>query len=209
MDLDEYIRTEGKTVVSRFGRTFTAAQHPVAFDVMEQFIREIKPDRILEIGTANGGLTSFINHVGKETHPEFQMISTDIFHKPQYEEIRAEGVNVLIEDIFDKGRGIVINDTVLQFLAGSTRKIVLCDGGNKPMEFQVLSQYLNVGDFILAHDYVDTEENFRQNVYGKLWCWQEIKDAHIDATCKQHNLVDYQKDVFSAVFWACKVKVDA
>jgi cephalosporin hydroxylase len=39
---------------------YTAQQHYDAFDVFKPFISEIKPKRILEIGTAGGGFTLFL-----------------------------------------------------------------------------------------------------------------------------------------------------
>ncbi len=44
----------------------TAQQHNDAFDVFKTFLTEIKPKRILEIGTAGGGLTLFIRHTLNE-----------------------------------------------------------------------------------------------------------------------------------------------
>ena len=61
MNLQEYIQSCGRTSFHKFDRTFVAAQVPKAFEVIEELIQEVKPEKILEIGTAEGGITSFIN----------------------------------------------------------------------------------------------------------------------------------------------------
>ena len=42
-----------------------AQQNPNAFEVFYNFLNEIKPLRILEIGTSLGGFTSFLNYATK------------------------------------------------------------------------------------------------------------------------------------------------
>ena len=40
----------------------TVQQHKDVFKVFDEFLADIKPARILEIGTAGGGLTLFLRH---------------------------------------------------------------------------------------------------------------------------------------------------
>lgn len=206
MKLDEYIQSNGNTRFDKFEKTFIAAQRIEAFDVIEEFIRQHKPDKILEIGTAAGGLTSFINHVGKEANEQFKMISTDISERPEYDAIINEGVTILIEDIFSWETETVKNSIVLDFLSDNSKKIIFCDGGNKKVEFKILAKYLNVGDFILAHDYIDTTENFVNNFAGKIWNWMEVCEEDLADVCEQHNLEEYNKEMFSPIVWACRQK---
>jgi 2-polyprenyl-3-methyl-5-hydroxy-6-metoxy-1,4-benzoquinol methylase len=206
MNLQEYIQSCGRTSFHKFDRTFVAAQVPKAFEVIEELIQEVKPEKILEIGTAEGGLTSFINYVGKMSNQKFKMISTDIIERPQYQDIRNEDVTLLVEDIFDWNSETVKNQLVLEFLSGPSRKIIFCDGGNKAREFRILSKYLNPGDFILAHDYIDNKENFHTNFFDKIWNWMEISESDISGACETYNLADYKKETFSNVVWVCKEK---
>jgi cephalosporin hydroxylase len=207
MDLEAYINTQGNTTVNKFGKTFVAAQMPEAFDVIENFIRTTSPVHILEIGTATGGLTSFINYVGKESNDAFKMISVDIYEQPQYSVLREEGVTVLVENIFDWNNNTIINKEVRTMLLDNTRKIIFCDGGNKIKEFNLLAQYLRPHDFILAHDYVENRDTFASSFNGVRWNWMEISDADILDTCATYNLVDYNRPVFSNVVWTCKEKI--
>ncbi len=79
----------------------TAQQHNDAFDVFKTFITEIKPKRVLEIGTAGGGLTLFIrdtlNEIGLQDTP---IKSFDVVECQWYNDIRKENVeinNILIK----------------------------------------------------------------------------------------------------------------
>lgn len=49
---------------------------------------------------------------------------------------------------------------VESFIKREGTTLILCDGGSKINEFNILSKYLKSGDIIMAHDYVDTKENF-------------------------------------------------
>ena len=82
----------------------------------------------------------------------------------------------------------------------------MCDGGSKINEFNLLSKYLKSGDIIMAHDYVDTKENFLKNYKNKIWNLREIGDEHIKNTCEKYNLKSYMKETFDKVVWVCKIK---
>jgi hypothetical protein len=207
MNINEYINSQGRTVHTRNNISFVAAQHESAFSIIEEFIQTVKPEKILEIGAAEGGLTRFINLVGQESNKKFKMISTDIHDRDEYTINKIEGVDMFIENIFDWGSGLLTNNTVHDFLTSNDRKIIFCDGGDKISEFKLLAKYLNVGDFILAHDYIDTPQNFRDNYFGKIWNWQEVSEADIQSTCELYSLVDCEKQKFNSVAWTCKQKI--
>ena len=84
--------------------------------------------------------------------------------------------------------------------------MVLCDGGNKVGEFNLLSNYIKEGDFIMAHDYADNRENFDTNFNRKIWNWHEIQDSDINESCLRNNLKSYNKEIFDSVVWVCKTK---
>jgi hypothetical protein len=83
---------------------------------------------------------------------------------------------------------------------------VLCDGGYKIGEFNLLARYIKEGDYILAHDYIETETAFQQDFLGKVWDWHEVREIDIAESCWEHGLEDYQQDEFSNVVWVCKKK---
>jgi hypothetical protein len=58
----------------------------------------------------------------------------------------------------------------------------------------------------MAHDYIDTRENFNQNYYKKIWNWHEISEGDITNSCEKNNLKSYNKETFDSVIWVCKIK---
>jgi 2-hydroxy-3-keto-5-methylthiopentenyl-1-phosphate phosphatase len=85
--------------------------------------------------------------------------------------------------------------------------IVLCDGGSKKNEFNLLSNLLKKGDIIMAHDYAPNEIFFKQKMINNYWNWLEIQDSDIDFVCKKNNLVPYMNEEFIEVAWVCKIKI--
>ena len=61
-----------------------AQQNPNAFEVFYNFLNEIKPLRILEIGTSLGGFTSFLNYATKRLNIPCNILSYDIHFKDWY-----------------------------------------------------------------------------------------------------------------------------
>ena len=188
---------------------YTAQQHENAFSVFEEFLKEIRPSQILEIGTAGGGFTLFLrdvlNSIGLENTP---IKSFDVLPCAWYDNIRAHNIEINIENIFDHSyMNLEKPEKVVPFIQQDGVTLVLCDGGFKIGEFRMLSDYLKVGDFIMAHDYVDNLENFEANYLGKIWNWCEIKDSDIAQACEKNNLVPYNKENFDKAVWVCRKKV--
>ena len=95
---------------------------------------------------------------------------------------------------------------VKDFIQSTGNTIVLCDGGNKIAEFNILSEFLKSGDIILAHDYAFDNATFRSEIKGKYWNWHEISESDILPCIKQYNLKSYMKETFEKAVWVCKIK---
>ena len=100
-----------------------------------------------------------------------------------------------------------VKQEVIDFINNDGVTLVLCDGGDKIGEFNLLSNYIKPGDFIMAHDYSQDSETFESNVNNKIWNWHEISDKDIEDACVKNNLISYKKDVFDNVVWVCKTKI--
>jgi len=121
--------------------------------------------------------------------------------------MRKRNIEIIIENIFSKSyKEIEKPEMVESFIKREGTTLILCDGGSKINEFNLLSKYLKSGDIIMAHDYVDTNENFLKNYKNKIWNWREIGDEHIKNTCEKYNLKSYMKETFDKVVWVCKIK---
>jgi len=182
-----------------------AQQNPNAFEVFYNFIDEIKPSRILEIGTSLGGFTSFLNYASKRLNIPCNILSYDIYEKDWYIDMINEGIDVRIENIFNL-HYTEVKQEVIDFINQDGVTLILCDGGSKIHEFNLLSDYMKVGDFIMAHDYSENEETFKESVYMKIWNWHEIADKDIQDACDRNNLISYNKEIFNTVAWVCKIK---
>jgi len=192
----------------RYGWNLTTQQNPNMFGAFRQLLETVRPSQILEIGTAGGGTTQFIRDVLDEIGLESTRIrSFEVKEKKWYPDMRSANIEIIIENIFSKSyREIEKPEFVNDFIQSEGTTIVLCDGGSKINEFKTLAEYLKVGDIIMAHDYVDTKENFIENYKNKIWNWREIGDEHIDSTCDRYNLVNYMKETFDPAVWVCKIK---
>jgi hypothetical protein len=180
-------------------------QNHNVYEVFYNFLNEIKPKRIIEIGTALGGFTQFLKKVSDESQLNINILSYDIYEMTWYQSMIQNGIDVRVENIFDANYQSVKQE-VVYFIQQDGVTLVLCDGGNKVGEFNILSDHIKQGDFIMAHDYVDTRENFNENYYEKIWNWHEISENDISTACERNNLKSYNKEIFDSVIWVCKIK---
>lgn len=197
-------RITGATVY----KDLLAQQHGDVFQVFREFLTEIKPSQILEIGTAGGGLTMYIrdilNEIGLTETPikTFEILDSDI-----YKRLRDNNIEVYIEDIFDSTHSKVKEGhEIIDFIKRPGTTLILVDGGFKIGEFNALSDYVRVGDYIMAHDYSSTPEYFEEHINGKIWNWCELLDTQIEEACKRNNLIKYREDFFQKVVWTCRIK---
>ena len=197
---------ENNDSITTYDERWDAQQNYKAFETFFYFLKEVRPKRILEVGTSKGGFTYFLNESCKRLGIDCHIISLDINEYPWYPEMIESGIDLRIENVFDENYESV-NDYIKDFISADGTTIVLCDGGNKQKEFEVLSQYLKDGDFILGHDYAYDVENFKEKIENKIWNWLELTEIDIENSCKRHNLVDYRREVFESIVWVCKMKL--
>jgi cephalosporin hydroxylase len=172
-------------------------------EIFPAFLKRIKPERIIEIGTGSGGFTMFLQDSLDRFGSFANIWSYDINIPRDYEKIEDRGVRLCQCDVF-KDDQIELMESLISS-EGTT--LLLCDGGNKKGEFNLFSKSLKVGDIIMAHDYVDTKDNFLKNYKNKIWDWREIGDEDIAEACKENNLKEYDKKIFDTIVWVCRVRV--
>ena len=183
-----------------------AQQNPHAYEVFYKFLEDVKPKRIIEIGTAFGGFTTFLrmacNDLGLSTEIRSYETHDGYTH---YDLIRDMDIDIRIEDIFQPAYTAVKQDAI-DYIQEEGTTIVLCDGGNKIHEYNLLTPFIKTGDFILAHDYASSKEDFEQNINMKFWNWHEIQDSDIEEVSSTNNLEPFMQDDFKKAVWVCKVK---
>lgn len=184
----------------------SAQQFHGAYEVFYNFMSTVKPKRILEIGTALGGFTIFLNECKKELGLDTHILTYDISEKSWYGNMIKDGIDVRVEDVFDFVN-LTVKQEIIDYIRGEGTTIILCDGGWKIGEFNILSNFLKVGDYILAHDYSENESVFQEKINNKVWNWLEIQDSDIKDASERNNLEIYEKETFENVAWTCRVKV--
>lgn len=133
--------------------------------------------------------------------------SLDIVHQSHYSILKKHNIGINTVNLFDKSYTKLSRTKVItEYIQQQGTTLVLCDGGNKITEFNTIAPLIKSGDFIMAHDYISTQENFENNFKNKIWNWCEIEDKDISNISKQENLVPYNQEAFSKVVWVCKTK---
>jgi cephalosporin hydroxylase len=183
-----------------------AQQSHNAFLVFYEFIKKVKPVRILEIGTALGGFTQFLKWVSDDINHPMNILSYDIHEHDWYKEMINNGIDIRIENVFSNNYDSV-ESSVINFIQNDGVTVVLCDGGYKIGEFNILSKYIKPGDFIMAHDYSENKEIFESKINRKIWNWFEISNDDIIQSCIDNNLIVYEKEIFEDVVWTCRKKI--
>lgn len=182
---------------------FTCMQNPNVFRVFYEFLSTIRPKRILEIGTADGGFTCFLRVCCNDLELNTDIRSYDIFRcgfTGRY------NVDFRCENIFNDDYTLM-NPEVIEYIKGEGTTLVLCDGIQKIKEFNLIGKYIKPNDFIMAHDYCDSLPLFYDKFSGVIWNWCEITESAIVEDSIKNNLTHYNQDIFSPVVWLCKQKV--
>ena len=183
-----------------------AQQNPFAFEAFFNFLKEVRPKTIFEVGTSLGGFTQYLNYTCNILGIDTSIVTFDILSRDGYKELRKNGIEVVLENIFHENY-TTIPEKYIEIIRQEGTTVVLCDGGDKAREFKLLSQYLKPGDFILGHDYAKDQDDFNNRVNGKLWNWFELQESDISEVCKQYSLEPFMQETFNLAVWACRRKV--
>lgn len=172
-------------------------QNNLAFDLLTKLYKEYNFDNIIEIGTANGGLTLFLRDLN--TSDALTIYSYDIRLPTYYAPEIFKDINLITRDA-------LCSDSLREIqkvIANAKRTLVLCDGGNKNLEFNVLAPLIKSGDFIMTHDYAPTKEYFENEINGKYWSWHESWDDGMRTGLqfvKKYKEIDFSKAVWSCFY---------
>jgi cephalosporin hydroxylase len=192
----------------------TILQHDSIQNKLKDLFSQKMPSQILEIGTAAGGLSLMIRDILDETGlTNSQFRTYDVFdsHRPELKSIIEAGakVDLRIKNVFNHAYSDLQDECVEEiqsFIQQEGTTIVMCDGGSKKNEFNILVQFLKPGDIIMAHDYSPTPEYFEEHINNKIWNWLEIQDSDIQESVSKYNLEPFMQEDFQQVVWVCKIK---
>ena len=188
------------------------SQHRDTPRVFKEFLSEVRPSRILEIGTFHGGLTlclrDILDELDMQHHP---IVTYDIndqeFLKPL---VNNRNINVYTKNLFDYDNLCFVNEEskneIQSFIQQDGITLVLCDGGCKKCEYNILAPLLKNQDIIMAHDYAPNIEYFETNIKDKIWNWMEIQDSDIDNISQIQNFIPYMQNMLINIAWLSRIK---
>ena len=188
-------------------------QNPNIIYPFNELIASVKPSRIIEIGTFAGGLTLILRTILDNNNLEHSNITTYDVHDPTYLLPIIEDIpNVIAKtkNLFSSNYSDFNDEEskseIVDLIKSSGTTLLLCDGGCKKCEFNLLSDYLKPNDIIMAHDYAPNQEYFENTMKGKIWNWLEISDSDIIDCCVRNGLESFMAQDFLNVAWLCKRK---
>jgi hypothetical protein len=158
-------------------------------------------DTIIEFGTASGQLTHIIWEIKKSQGLPFVIHTFDLsdMGTPWNHRINAiPEINVHYKDIFKS------ESEIADLIINGGKTLLLCDNGNKILEFNTYSKYLKSNDVIMAHDYSPSNSFWENN---KHWPVLEIEDKDIIDSINNNELITYQNDFTLTYGWCCFKKI--
>ncbi len=161
-------------------------QNEYAPAAINRVLIELRPARIVEIGSGACGLTMLLLEYAARTGGYVLACEVNGLVVPEgYNDdlIRAEF------SCWD------VESRIERFISFPGPTLVLCDGGDKPREFRTFAAYLKPGDVIAAHDYPSPN-----------WSCVEITDEDVDPVCEEHGLVPFCDEEMVRAAWVCRRK---
>jgi predicted O-methyltransferase YrrM len=187
-----------------------AMQHQNVEKVFDALIKKIKPARVLEIGTSAGGLTLMIRDLLNANGLNESDLRTYDVYDPQYLRHHVNdgaAIDIRVKSMFNNQYdGLIEDEELTEYVQQDGVTLVLCDGGSKKNEFNLISNLIKSGDVIMAHDYSPSEAYFQEHINNKIWNWFEISNDDIADPISRNNLESLMEDEFNNIVWACKIK---
>jgi hypothetical protein len=157
-------------------------------------ILQCRPSIVIEIGTSKGGLSNLLSsctaHYGGEFVTMDTRVGGDVMEYPLYGKARFHNWDCFIRV-----------EEIREMIERPGLCFVLCDGGNKPKEFNTFVEFLKPGDVIGAHDWMDETAPDYSPLY---WGWQETHTKDLAEAIKIHALVDFMPEWFRWSAWCVK-----
>jgi cephalosporin hydroxylase len=186
------------------------SQHHDAPKVFREFLSDIKPARILEIGTFHGGLTLCLRDIMDELGLQNNTIRTYDIHEQEFLKplVVNRNVDVRTKNLFDYDNNVFLNEEakyeIKSFIQQDGLSLVLCDGGCKKCEYNTMAPLLKAGDIIMAHDYAPNAEYFEEHMRDKIWNWHEIQDSDLR---KIHHTIPIQQPLMQSIAWLSRSRL--
>lgn len=130
-----------------------AQQHESIVETWPRFLKSVKPETIVELGTGSGAFTYWLAS-------QAPMAVVWTFELKPIKVKVIENVNQSFCDIFS----VEGSTLVAKALKAGGRTLLICDNGNKPKEVRQFGPLLREGDVLAVHDFGETKQLFREQM---------------------------------------------
>jgi len=175
---------------------FRIQQHPECKTYFQNYLLDINPSRILELGTANGGLTHILRSL-----TDIPILTIDKEINFNWDRVNNYA-DILTGDFYDS---LFQHKHILPYINQLGTTLVLCDGYEKVKQYNVFVKFIKPNDVIAVHDYFPTKEYFKKEIEGKTWNWCMITDDDMYTSNLKYKMENIHTNI-NDIFWASKVK---
>lgn len=188
---DTFLWIQQDITIDHFIRS---AQSASVVNIFPKFLHEF--DLIIEIGTFTGAFTHWIHSL---KNIDCRILSLDINDSG----MNIDNVEFIIDNCFNPS----IITKLQNEISNSGKTLVLCDGGEKELEFNLYSKYLKSGDVIMLHDYAESQEEY-DNIKQRLrWPTpHESSYKNIKSAIELNGLIPYNYEDLKNVLWGSFIK---
>lgn len=171
---------------------FRLLQNRHAIPFWSYAIDLLKPAAIVEIGTWEGGFTCCLGIAARNTNSTVYTFGLEEVAPLSAAWFTRLPVLFFRGDVFSEQSG----EVMAKIAATATGTILwLCDGGNKPKEFERCAALARPGDVVAAHDFP-----------GPTWPWSEISEEQVAPVCSAFNLQPWLHEDGAHAGWLVKRK---
>jgi len=199
---------QGRYCSSKLNIKINTQQNQYFLDHVEEMLLLINPSRIIEIGTARGGVTLLMSDILYKHNMYNSKIKTfDISMRAHLKNIKVPNIEFYVGNVFRyKDESLIKEEEITNFISKDHTNLFLCDGGYKVKEFITLCPYLKSGDVIMLHDYAPNKEIFESEYKDKIWNWMEVTDKDILPCIEKYNLSYYEMGLIKPSAWVALIK---
>lgn len=180
-------------------------QVPKALDMINNLLAIVKPEKIIEFGTGDGGLSVLLSIYASLKGIQFLTYDAGIHNQNVLRHLKDPAC--FRWALLDKPE---VKEEIKHAILQSTRGpvILLCDA-LKSVEFDYYSDFCKKGDFLLVHDYCAEYGGERFKQVATESGWSAPQEQHYDnlkAACERNSIAPFMHKEFEDVLWFCGVK---
>lgn len=139
-------------------------QNSLAYATWNWVLLDLRPARVVELGTGNGGFSKLIAKTCQAIGAGFA--TYNLRQSAQLtKELAQLGAKAVQADLTNPE----VQYEIHQLCSQPGHTVLLCDNGDKVRELHEFSSSLKSGDLLAAHDYIAAPE-----LRFRYWWWQEV-----------------------------------